>query len=165
MAEKKRPAKKDGVTPSIVINRSLMQQPMAAATEPADSADSGAIKLEVKTSKPILKPSVVKELKTEPPAITAPAADKAPEDLKDVEGEEAAEADKQAEHDAAIQKLIVDKQFVLPINSVEKRKTKRFIILGVGLSLVLAVAWADVALDAGIIHLGSVKPVTHFFSN
>jgi hypothetical protein len=39
------------------------------------------------------------------------------------------------------------------------------VALGVLLSLVLILAWADIALDAGIIQLGNVKPVTHFFSN
>jgi hypothetical protein len=39
------------------------------------------------------------------------------------------------------------------------------VLLGIVLAVVLAVAWVDVALDAGLIQLGSVKPVTHFFSN
>jgi len=76
-----------------------------------------------------------------------------------------AELTKQTEHEAAVQKLIDNKQYFLPINSVEKRKTKRFVALGILLSLVLAVAWVDIALDAGIIQLNGVKPVTHFFSN
>jgi hypothetical protein len=78
--------------------------------------------------------------------------------------QEAAEA-AQAEHDAAIQKLIDSKQYNLSINTVEKRKSKHFVILGVILSLVLAAAWADIALDAGLVHIHGVKPVTHFFSN
>jgi len=40
-----------------------------------------------------------------------------------------------------------------------------FIILGVVLILLLAAAWADIALDAGLIHLDGVRPLTHLFSN
>lgn len=82
-------------------------------------------------------------------------------DAPDLEAEES----KRAEHDAAIQKLVDGKQYYLPINSVEKRKSKRFVAVGILLSLLLAVAWADVALDAGLVHIANVKPVTHFFSN
>jgi len=81
------------------------------------------------------------------------------------EKELTAAAEAQTKHDAAIQKLVDSKQYFLPINAVEKRKTKRFVILGVILSLLLALAWVDVALDAGLIHIGGIKPVTHFFSN
>jgi hypothetical protein len=83
------------------------------------------------------------------------------EAVEDVE----AEAKAEIEHDAAIEKLIDEKKHFLPINSVEKRKTKRFILLGVLLSIVLAAAWVDIALDAGLIQLDNIKPVTHFFSN
>lgn len=76
-----------------------------------------------------------------------------------------AEKTKQAEHDAAIQKLVESKQYYLPINSVEKRRTKRVLLLGVVLSIVLVAAWVDVALDAGLVQIDGLKPVTHFFSN
>jgi hypothetical protein len=39
------------------------------------------------------------------------------------------------------------------------------VALGVVLAIVLALAWADIALDAGLIQINGVKPVTHFFSN
>jgi hypothetical protein len=81
---------------------------------------------------------------------------------------EAAVAAAEAEatkHDEAIQQMVESKQYFLPINSLEKRRTKRVVVLGIALSVLLAVAWVDVALDASLIELGSVKPVTHFFSN
>ena len=71
----------------------------------------------------------------------------------------------QEKHDAAIQKLIDSKKYELPINSVEQRRSKRVVVFGVALSLILIVAWADIALDAGLIHISGIKPVTHFFSN
>ena len=76
-----------------------------------------------------------------------------------------AEAAEQARHAAEVQKLIDSKTYELPINAVEKRKTERFLILGILLAIFLALAWVDIALDAGIIHLSGIQPVTHFFSN
>ena len=78
--------------------------------------------------------------------------------------QEEAEATKQAEHQAAIDKLATGKQYFLPINSVEKRRSKQFVAIGIILSLLLILAWADIALDAGLIHLAGIKPLTHFFS-
>jgi hypothetical protein len=83
----------------------------------------------------------------------------------EVANQEAAAEAEQTKHDESMQKLIDGKQYFLPINSVEKRRTKRFVMLGVVLALLLAVAWVDVALDAGLVQFGNLKPVTHFFSN
>jgi hypothetical protein len=84
---------------------------------------------------------------------------------KPTEAKPAEKAAKPTKSDAHIEKLIEDKTYFLPINSVEKRRARRFVVLGILLSLVLVVAWVDVALDAGLIKLGNVKPVTHFFSS
>ncbi|HVX47740.1 MAG TPA: hypothetical protein VHA05_00030 [Candidatus Saccharimonadales bacterium] len=75
------------------------------------------------------------------------------------------QASEKAAHDAAVQKLAESRRYELPINAVEKRKARHFVILGVLLAVILALAWADIALDAGLIHIDGVKPVTHFFSN
>lgn len=77
----------------------------------------------------------------------------------------AAEAATQTEHQAAIAKLSDSKQYYLPINTVEKRRSRRFVAIGIILSLLLIVAWADIALDAGLIHVGGLKALTHFFSS
>lgn len=79
--------------------------------------------------------------------------------------EEEAKAAAQAEEEAKTRKLIESKQYFLPLNAVEHRKTARFAALGILLALILAVAWVDIALDAGLIHLGGIKPVTHLFTN
>lgn len=76
-----------------------------------------------------------------------------------------AEAAAETARDAQIQKLIDSKKYYVPVNAVEKRRTKRVVALGVILSLILALAWVDVALDAGLIEINGIKPVTHFFSN
>jgi hypothetical protein len=120
------------------------------------------------------------EFEPVPEAEPMPAAETAPE--KEPELEEAsaasgtdqpankkadpeAEAKQQADHDAAIQKLVDNKQYFLPINAVEQRRSKRFVALGVLLSLFLLVAWCEIALDAGLIDVPGIQPLTHFFSN
>ncbi len=72
-------------------------------------------------------------------------------------------AEEAAKHDAAIQALADSKKFYLPVNAVEKRRTKRFVLLGVLLSLLLVVAWVDIAADASLVKLGSKVPHTHLF--
>jgi len=83
----------------------------------------------------------------------------------DAEKKLAAEAAKHAEHEAEIQKLVDEGQYILPINTAEKRKAKRFMVLGVVLAVFLVLAWLDIALDARIISLGGLHAPTHFFSN
>jgi hypothetical protein len=123
-------------------------------------AEEAAQDEELDSKKPAGEPDETTEAKEEADASAGKkaAAAQAPEDVD-------AEAKAEAEYDATIEKLIDSHEHFLPINSVEKRRAKHVIVLGVLLSLVLAAAWVDIALDAGIIHLSSVKPVTHFFSN
>ncbi len=71
----------------------------------------------------------------------------------------------QAKQNAVIERLVNSKKYELPINAVEKRKTKQFVVLGIFLAILLVVVWVDVALDAGLIKLNGIKPITHFFSN
>lgn len=71
----------------------------------------------------------------------------------------------QEKHDAEIQKLIDSRTYVLPIKTVEQRRSKKVVIFGVVFSLLLVIAWVDIALDAGLIEISGIRPVTHFFSN
>jgi hypothetical protein len=82
---------------------------------------------------------------------------------KEIQAEEA-EVVAQAKKDEELLKLTESKKYFLPINSIEKRRSKQVVAAGVLLSLILLVAWVDVALDAGLIDLGNIKSVTHFFS-
>jgi hypothetical protein len=68
-----------------------------------------------------------------------------------------------AEHAAEIEKLAESHEYYLPIETTETRKAKHFIALGAILILLLGAAWVDIALDAGLVQLGGLKPVTHFF--
>jgi len=79
--------------------------------------------------------------------------------------EDEAKAAAQAEQDAKLQKIIDSKKYFLPINAVEQRRSAHFVAFGIILALLLALAWGDIAADAGLIHVKGIKPVTHFFSN
>ena len=111
------------------------------------------------------KPDTAKDDKpTDDKPETDTDAEEASPSKEDSAKQEEAEATKQAEHQEAIDKLAAGKQYYLPINTVEKRRSKRFVAIGILLSLLLILAWADIALDAGLIHLSGIKPLTHFFS-
>jgi hypothetical protein len=92
--------------------------------------------------------------------------DKPANDSKDKKTKQP-DADDQAAaaRDAKLQHLIESKKYELPINAVEHRKSEQFVAIGFLLALILAAAWVNIALDAGLIHLGGLKAVTHFFSN
>jgi hypothetical protein len=136
--------------------------------------------------KPDDKPSEPSAVSSEPPKTDEPETpNKSPEDepaspkvaepepagsdqtkpTTDAEKKLAAEAAKRAEHEAEIQRLVDEGHYILPINTTEKRKAKRFMALGVVLAVLLVLAWLDIALDARIISLGGLHAPTHFFSN
>ncbi len=63
------------------------------------------------------------------------------------------------EHD----RLVDEKTYFLPINAAEHRRSKIVGITGVIVILLLALAWVNIALDAGLIEIPGVHSVTHFF--
>ncbi len=88
-----------------------------------------------------------------------PSSDKA--DLDKVTAEEEAAVRAQEE----FEEVIADKTYFLPINAAQHRRSRIVVIFGVILILVLALAWINVALDAGIITIPGVKSLTHFFGS
>lgn len=159
----------------IVSNRPLLQDPMVV---PEDEAATP--KTKIAKSAPELKlkaePELTETIETteapdpaqpetpaEAPETDKDEASKAPADNSQIHAE--AEAELEAKRQAHVDELADSKKYYLPIDTIENKRSRRFVALGVMLSLLLIVAWADIALDAGLIQLGSVKPVTHFFSN
>lgn len=163
VAETKNPA-----SPKVVTGGERKIQPLAdLPVEPAADQEVA------KAPKPVAdaKDAAEKEAKPEVPAeadTPSPAEgegeDRGSSDKPEPGQAAAAEEAKQTQHDAEMQKLIETKKYFLPINAVERRRSKRFVALGIVLSLVLAAAWVNIALDAGLIEIDGVKPVTHFFS-
>lgn len=78
---------------------------------------------------------------------------------------EAAELEASAKAQDEIDTLIAEKTYFLPINSVELRRTQHVAVFGTLIIILLALAWLNVALDAGFITIPGIAPVTHFFSN
>jgi hypothetical protein len=87
---------------------------------------------------------------------------KKPDRQKTAEEEKAAK--EAAERQAQFEKLVDSRQYYLPINA-SGRRVRRHVAVGLLAIIILVAAWADIALDAGLIHLGGLKPFTHFFSN
>jgi hypothetical protein len=135
-------------------------EPDEAATPPAQSAETDEA-----TGEPDDKDDNTdkSESATDDKDASVQAADAKPKTDKAADDKQ--QAAELAKHEAATQKLIESEQYFLPINSVEKRKARRFVVLGIVLALLLAIAWADIALDAGLIHIHGVKAFTHFFSS
>ena len=157
---------KEAVAPSKAGKPNI--KPLESAPDedkkPAEAAPEGDKPAETSAAKPATDETKPAEAEPGKSGKSAEGDEEATA-AEQTEQQLAAEAEAAAKHDAEIQKLVDSKQFFLPINSVEKRRSKRVVLLGVVLSLLLALAWADVALDAGIIQINGVKPVTHFFSN
>lgn len=180
--------------PVIVSNRPLLKDPMVVDENTASKTEESEKEELAHATGPKVKPlgapikgdddgtenkadqaaedkGSAPEPKTEPQE-EAPAGDNSqPTESQPAAGKETqpksddTKAAEQVRHDADTQKLIDSGKYELPINSVEKRKTKRFVVLGVLLAILLTLAWIDIAADAGLIQINGVKPVTHFFSN
>lgn len=72
---------------------------------------------------------------------------------------EAAETERMAEQE----QIVASRRYYLPIQNVAARRgVTRWLVVLV-LVLILAAVWFDIVLDAGILHIGNLQPLTHFF--
>lgn len=82
----------------------------------------------------------------------------------DVAAAEKAATDKAAEAERAAQeKVIASGQYYLPIADKKHRGVQRALLVLL-LVLLLTLVWLDVALDAGIVCVHGLQPITHFFT-
>lgn len=121
--------------------------------------------------------SVADEARAAKPARPEPAADdeKQDEAESDTDGQLAPnktldeikrkEDEAKAARAAELEELAASKKFYLPIQSVEQRRGLNRILMILIFVVLLAVVWADVVLDAGIVRLGGLHALTHFFSH
>lgn len=143
-------------------------QPLTApilSPEP-ETEEVAALETEVDKPEPVVEPEekpAEPEKQKEPEAVPEAPVPKNENDTPSEEAIAATEEDLQTEADKALQKLIDGKEYFLPINSREKQRSKRFVACGIILSLILIVAWVDIALDANIITLGDLEALTNFF--
>ena len=119
----------------------------------------------ITTTEPDVTAKTATDSEPEAPKTTTSGSD-ATLGTKDIqsEAEMASEEEAEAKRQAELQTLIDNRTYYLPINTLETRRTKQFVLVGMLLGLILIVAWADIALDAGLVHVGNLKAVTHFFN-
>ena len=146
------PPTHDEPTAPAVVGTPTLAQPISDVIKPAE-----VIATLLADSEPIPAAAV---------AAPEPATPAEPADVKlDPLNQEAAEA--QAEDEAAKRKaelaaLVTSQTYFLPVDAVELKRARYFTVLGVLLIVGLALAWADAALDAGLVAANGV-PHTSFF--
>lgn len=117
------------------------------------------------TDKPAIKATLTDE-KSEP-IVTEDKAEESKEDSTKTEDpkalEEAKEDKELKKRKAEVAKLSESHKYYLPITTVENRNNRRAVVIGVIVSILLILAWINIALDAGLISLGGVKAFTNFF--
>jgi hypothetical protein len=80
----------------------------------------------------------------------------------DIEAEKAAEAERKRHQE--LQKYIDRRDYYVPINAVERRRSIKVSVLLTFVVLLLSIALIDLMLDSGFIELINRLPHTHFFS-
>jgi hypothetical protein len=77
---------------------------------------------------------------------------------------EAAVAEAKTKREAELEAIIESGKYAVPINAVQRKRSRITTILLCVLAVVLLVALLDVVADVGVIKLPSSVPHTHFFS-
>jgi hypothetical protein len=95
------------------------------------------------------------------------STDESKDDTKDgtKDDKQTAELEAEAKKLEAINALVESREYILPINAVERHRSKVMTGLGLVLILALGALLADLLLDVGFIRLGGVHSLTHFFSS
>jgi hypothetical protein len=77
---------------------------------------------------------------------------------------EAVAAEAKAKREAELEAIIESGKYAVPINAVQRKRSRITTILLCVLAVVLLVALLDVVADVGVVKLPSSVPHTHFFS-
>jgi hypothetical protein len=164
------PASSSG-RPIIVSNRPLMRDPMMAEPQPDDDPAPVETAQAAKPSQKLVIEPLHGDTQPEPApeSVPEPVPDVAvkPEDIPGVpQASEEREVDTELarKHAARLQKMIEEEEYFLPIKTVEERRSRKVAIFGILLILVLAAAWYNTALDAGLLPNTYNLPHTSFFT-
>lgn len=103
----------------------------------------------------------------EKPAEPEPAEDSGSDPLPGTElaDKQTAALEAQAKHEEELAKLADSHEYFLPINSVEKRRSRIVTWAGIVLIVLLGLLLLNLLLDAGFIRIDGVRPFTRFFSS
>lgn len=138
----------------------------------SDETDKPAIKatLTDEKSEPIVTEDKAEESKEDKKPEDVPSLTKDDSEKEDSAKTEDPKALEEAKEDkelkkrkAEVAKLSESHKYYLPITTVENRNNRRAVVIGVIVSILLILAWINIALDAGLISLGGVKAFTNFF--
>lgn len=150
-----------------IAGKAAEKQAKEAAGEPdtADSASKDAPAASDKKDEPAAEPETPQsdDGSTESSDDEPESSDDLPvEDSKDAK--ETAKLEAAAKKLEAIEALADSRQYFLPINTVERRRSKIVSLLGLVLIMALGLLLFDLLLDVGFIRINGLHPVTHFFS-
>jgi anti-sigma28 factor (negative regulator of flagellin synthesis) len=136
-------------------------EPVSADAQPVAAGPA-------KAALPILAPAEVAEptppVEPAKPMVTARKEETAASDAQS----KAADAETEAVEDARVQKLeglVASGTYAVPINAIQRKRSRMFVATMCLLALVLAVLLLDALLDVGVVSLPSIIPHTHLFSD
>ncbi len=170
--------------PVIVTNRPVIKDPMVNDPQPSPQPSSSKkititpLHDDVEPEKPQAAPKPEPQtdstvaVNDKPVTVTPETtiADVAPPESLDPAGvpttgeERDAESELAHKRAARLQKMIDEEEYFLPIKTVEERRSRKVAIFGILLIIILAAAWYDVALDAGLLPNTYNLPHTSFFT-
>lgn len=148
------------ITDAATIEDTEAKAPVA--DKPAAPPSANKVKLEPSAD---FKTEDAQDDKDGEPAVSDSIGDDADKDDKapNADDEDLA-AKRAAERQAQLDKIAEAGTYHLPINQVVRRRSRHVAIAGAVLIALLVIAWVDVALDAKLITIPGVQPVTHIFS-
>jgi hypothetical protein len=140
--------------------------PVQPSEAPTVSEDTVAVETttndEKVTTEPAAAPTPETPIEKPVPAAAPVKTTAPPEEASPASDDEAERA--RREHQQQIQKLVENQRYFLPIQTVKQRASRRALLIGLPLIIILAVAWYDVALDAGLLTNSYNLPHTSFFT-
>ncbi|HEY1064349.1 MAG TPA: hypothetical protein VGE30_03585 [Candidatus Saccharimonadales bacterium] len=167
----------------IVSNRPVIKDPMVSEpTKPEATPEAPSTKkirieplhdtAEAPTPEPETAPEPTVVVDDKPVTVTpeTTVADIAPNALEEPvaipQPSEAREAEDELNRKrvARLQKMIDEEEYFLPIKTVEERRSRKVAIIGTITIILLAAAWYNIALDAGLLPNTYDLPHTSFFT-
>lgn len=164
------PETTNSTEPVLKVSHELTLEPSADTISSLTDQHAESSPITVKIDSPSV--SEEPQIAPKPEVIPTPEiqevkpAEKSEAEMSDLDKQKNDEQEKQAAEERAviIDDIVSSGKYFLPINMIEKKKNQRMAVYGVILCLLLAVAWVDVALDAGLIGNNLNIPHTHFFA-
>lgn len=138
----------------------LTLQPLSENTENTVQGDTAAEPVVSAEPEKLAEPAKTPE-GSDSPAANDLAADQNPDETVAVQTKTQEGVTKRL---AELSALAESEEYFLPINSVERHRSKIVALLGVIVILALGLLLVNLMLDAGFIRIPGVQPLTHIFS-